>query len=104
MSETLGMPMQVNAVHRMDSAPGTPLDSPVVKALSAALMDVGQVQARPTGIGGSTVAVYLRRMGLQAVVWSRLLSNCHEPEEKSLISNTIFDAQIFTHVLYSVDI
>lgn len=95
-----GTSISMAVVQRNDAAPPTPADSPVVRGLTAAIADVYGVSARPLGVGGSTVACYLRRAGLQAAVWSRLLSNCHEPNEKSLISNTIGDAQVFAHLLF----
>lgn len=90
----------VAATHRLDAAPPTPADSPVVRGLAAAVRDVCGVEALPTGVGGSTVACCLRRAGRHAAVWSRLLSKCHEPDETALISNHISDAQVFAHLLF----
>ena len=45
------------------------------------------------------VAALLRRQGLPAVVWSRLLNTCHQPDEHSSIAATIGDAKVFAHVL-----
>ena len=57
------------------------------------------MEARPTGIGGGTVAALLRQAGLPAVVWSCIRNTCHQHNEHSSISATIRDAQVFAHVL-----
>ncbi len=82
-----------------EAAAPTPADSPVVAKLLQALQERG-IEAKLAGIGGGTVAKELRHKGFHAAVWSRILSNCHEPEEKALISNAIFDAQIFAQMIY----
>ena len=71
----------------------------MVGALSDAVAAVYGVTARPVGIGGATVAALLRRRGLPAVVWSRLLGTCHQPDEHSSIAATLGDAKVFAHVL-----
>ena len=101
VAEAHQVKVEISMDHRLDSAPPTPLDSPVVTGLQKAIAHVMGIDARPTGVGGSTVACYLRKKGLHAAVWSRLLSNCHEPDEKALISNAIGDAQVFAHMLFT---
>lgn len=96
-----GAQVEISIEHRLDAAPPTPADSPLVQAMLRAIKGVMGVDAQLTGVGGSTVACYLRKLGLPAVVWSRLLSNCHEPNEKSLISNAIGDAQVVAHLLFA---
>ena len=99
VAQAHGVNVEVTVQQLLDSAPSTPLDSPVVTGLQEAIKTVMGVHAKPTGVGGSTVACYLRKLGLHAAVWSRLLSNCHEPNEKALISNAIGDAQVFAHLI-----
>ena len=95
-----GVSVEMTIAHLLEAAPPTPVESDVVRRLIPAIANVYGVAARPVGVGGSTVACYLRKAGLPAAVWSRLLSNCHEPNEKSLISNNIGDAQVFAHLLF----
>ncbi len=78
----------------------TPEDSPVVTLLTQALQEQ-DIEVKLIGIGGGTVAKELRKHGFHAAVWSKILSNCHEPEEKALISNAIFDAQIFARMIFA---
>lgn len=100
VEKTHGVHVNMVVEQRLDASPPTPIDSPLVHAMTKAIQDVMGVTARPTGVGGSTVACYLRKLGLHAVVWSRLLSNCHEPNEKALISNAIGDAQVIAQLLF----
>ncbi len=99
-----GMARQYNVsitvtVESQQEAPApTPAESLVVLSLQKALQKHG-IEPNLVGIGGGTVAKELRKSGFHAAVWSRILSNCHEPEEKALISNAIFDAQIFAHMI-----
>ena len=87
------------AIEHCQRASETAADSPVVAALRRAVTDIYQVEARPVGIGGATVAALLRQQGLPAAVWSCIDSTCHQPDEHSSITATLKDAQVFTHVL-----
>jgi len=77
-----------------ESSPSTPLDSPVVKGLSNAIELVTGEKAKTVGIGGGTVASYLRNAGFNAVVWSSLDETMHQPNEYSKIENLKKDAKI----------
>ncbi|MHC9544364.1 MAG: M20 family metallo-hydrolase [Vulcanimicrobiota bacterium] len=81
------------------AAPATPSDAPVVKALIEAIRDVYKVDAKPIGIGGGTVAAYVRKAGLNAVVWSRINETAHQPNEHCSISNVLGDAKVFAHIM-----
>lgn len=72
----------------------TPVDAPVVKALSAAVLKVYGVKARPIGIGGGTVGAYLRNAGFNAVVWSRMDETAHQPNEYCRLENLTGDAAV----------
>lgn len=84
-------------------ATATSASAPVVKRLSAAIFEVYGVEARPVGIGGATVASFLRRANLPAAVWSRIEGCCHQPNERSSIASTLGDAAVFAHLLMSGD-
>ncbi|HWP69039.1 MAG TPA: M20 family metallo-hydrolase [Rectinemataceae bacterium] len=73
----------------------TPVDAPVVKALSKAVSDVYGVAARAIGIGGGTVGAYLRKAGFECVVWARMNDTAHQPNESADIANIIGDAKVF---------
>jgi succinyl-diaminopimelate desuccinylase len=52
------------------------------------------------GVGGGTVAAFLRRAGHPVVAWSTLQGLAHQPNEYALISSTMKDAQVMTLVLF----
>ena len=87
------------SVTQQQKSTATAPTSPVVTALRAAIARVYGVEARPMGIGGATVAAFLRQKGLAAAVWSCLENTCHQPDERSSIIATIKDAQVFAHIL-----
>lgn len=70
-------------------------DSRLVAMLREAISRVYGVKACVTGIGGATVAAFLRERGLPAVVWSCIKNTCHQPNECSDISATLRDAEVF---------
>ena len=67
--------------------------------LKAAIARIYGVQAQAVGIGGATVAAFLRQKGLPAAVWGCLENTCHQPDERSSITATIKDSQVFAHIL-----
>ena len=80
-------------------ASSMPSSSCVVSLLQDAVAHVYGVNARPVGIGGATVAAFLRDKGLSAAVWSCIEGSCHSPNEHSSIVSTINDARVFAHIL-----
>jgi succinyl-diaminopimelate desuccinylase len=68
--------------------------APVVKALKEAVSEVYNVKARSIGIGGGTVAAYLRNIGIDSAVWARLGDSAHQPNEYALISSITGDAKV----------
>ena len=75
-------------------SPATRADAPVVKALSAAVDKVYGVKAHPIGIGGGTVAAFLRQVGVDAVVWGRMEETAHQPNESCILENLTGDARV----------
>ena len=80
------------------AAPATDPNAPVVQALKVAIKEIYNVDARPMGIGGGTVAAIFRRKGFPAAVWSTIDDMAHEPNEYDRISNIINDTKVFAHV------
>ncbi|MEW5772633.1 MAG: M20 family metallo-hydrolase [Thermodesulfobacteriota bacterium] len=95
-----GVRISYEPVQREQAAPATPVDSDVVRLLRDAIRSEYGVEARPEGIGGGTVAAFLRRRGLHAAVWATLVGNAHQPNEQSRISFTIGDAKVMARVLF----
>ena len=94
-----GTSTEVTMPTRMDAAPATPVDAPVVKALARAIQAVYGVAGKPGGIGGGTVAACIRRKGFPVAVWSRMDETMHGPDEYSILDNQLGDAKVFAHVL-----
>jgi succinyl-diaminopimelate desuccinylase len=81
------------------SSPPTPEDAPLVAALKKVLPLVYDVKPRTYGIGGGTVASYLRNRGIHTVVWSRLDETMHMPNEYCRLENMLGDAKIMAALM-----
>jgi succinyl-diaminopimelate desuccinylase len=101
VEEEFGVTVKISFEQKEEAAPPTSPDAPVVKLLQEAVQEVYGVKAGPIGIGGGTVAAYLRREGLPCVVWSRMDETMHAPNENTNINNIIGDAKVIAHVLFS---
>ncbi|GFM33803.1 M20 family metallo-hydrolase [Desulfovibrio subterraneus] len=95
-----GVSISLDDVQANQSTDATPADCDVVKRLAVAIREVYNVEARPMGIGGGTVAAHMRVHGLEVACWSTLSGNAHQPDEKSLISININDAKVMTRLLF----
>lgn len=100
VEEAHAVRIEYEPVQREQAAPATPVDSDVVRLLSGAIRAEYGAEPRLEGIGGGTVAAFLRRRGLHAAVWSTLVGNAHQPNEKSRISFTTGDAKVMARVLF----
>lgn len=78
-------------------------DTPAVRRLSKAISEELGQRAFPVGVGGATVAAFLRRKGFAAAVWSCLENTCHQPNERSSITATLNDARVFANVALGGD-
>ncbi len=85
------------------AAPPTPVDAPVVKAISRAMKELRNKRTRPMGIGGGTVAKYFRDAGFPCAVWATMDETAHIPDEYASISNIIEDAKVFAHIALQDD-
>lgn len=93
-----GVTIDFDTTQCEDAATPTPVDTPLMGLLRAAVQEVNHVEIVPQGMGGGTVAALLRRKDIPSIVWSTLLENPHVPNEKSLISNAIGDAKVLVHI------
>ena len=92
--------VQINiSVVQRQNATAIPQTCTVVTALKSAIASIYGEKAQAVGIGGATVASFLRHKGLPAAVWACLENTCHQPDERSSITATIKDAQVFAHIL-----
>ncbi len=96
IEEKFDVKVEWEAPQREEAAPPTASDAPVVLALQEAVRDVYDVEAKPEGIGGGTVAAYIRRSGVPAVVWATMDETMHTANEYVKLSNIVGDAKVFT--------
>ena len=89
-----GVTIDYTVIQQEQAAAATPEDAPIVQRVMAGIRAVYGGNPRPMGIGGGTVAAYLRRRGYPAVVWATLEHNAHQPNERSSIVKTIGDAKV----------
>ncbi|WP_321404208.1 M20 family metallo-hydrolase [Maridesulfovibrio sp.] len=94
VAEEYDVKVSVDIESKSQAAPPTPADAEIVEKVVFAVKEVYGVDAEPGGIGGGTVAKHLRVLGYQTVVWSTLLHQAHQPNEKGSISNTLNDAKV----------
>jgi len=92
-----GVSIQIGRVLRDRAAPPTPAEAPVVRMAGEAMREVYQKEARIVGIGGGTVAAFLRRAGCHVAAFSRIDRTAHQPNEYCKIENMIGDCQVFAH-------
>jgi len=76
-----------------ESKPTSP-DAPLVKLLSKSIEEVYRVKTKPIGIGGGTVAAFLRNAGIDSAVWCRIDNTAHQPNEYALLDNILGDAKV----------
>lgn len=96
-----GVTISYDTPMREQAAPATPVDSEIVQKVMASVKKVYKNNPRPVGVGGGTVAAFLRRNGYNAVVWATLHHNAHQPNEWASIKNTIGDAKVIADILMS---
>lgn len=98
-----GVRIVLKVTQREQAASPTPQDSDIVVRIMKAVQKIYQVQPRPVGIGGGTVAAFLRRAGHHAVVWAKIEHTAHQPNETSSIQNTLGDAKVMAAALLGTD-
>ncbi len=92
---TTGAEISLTFLQKADATPRTPLDSEVVKRLSAAIAMTRDVVPKPTGIGGGTCAAPFRKAGIDAVVWATVASTAHDANEFCTIDSLVGDAKVY---------
>jgi succinyl-diaminopimelate desuccinylase len=98
VEERFGVAISFETPQREVAAPPTSADAPVVVKLVRAVEQVYGVLAKPEGIGGGTVAAYIRHAGYPAVVWARMDETMHTADEYVLVPNILGDAKVFAHL------
>jgi succinyl-diaminopimelate desuccinylase len=87
--------IEYSIIQATESIP-TSADSSIVKELSAAITEIYSVTPRPIGIGGGTMAAFLRNIGISCAVWTKTQVTLHQPNEYALLDNILGDAKVMT--------
>jgi succinyl-diaminopimelate desuccinylase len=90
--------IEITPVQKADAPSPTVHDAPVVLALKEAVKEVYDVEAKPMGIGGGTVAAVFRKRDYPAAVWSRYCHMAHQPNEYCLTANMVGNAKVYAHL------
>ena len=92
-----GVKVEYTTPQRSES-PATSVDAPVAKKLAESIKRVHGLEPSFIGIGGGTVGAEFRREGIDAVVWSTLDDQAHQPNEYCIIDNLIKDSMTLIDV------
>ncbi|MDY6985868.1 MAG: M20 family metallo-hydrolase [Candidatus Thermoplasmatota archaeon] len=95
-----GVKISVDFPQKGERTPVTDPDSEGVKLLKRAINDVYGVEAKTIGIGGGTVAAYLRAAGCNACVWATIDELAHQPNEYCVIDHLVGDAKVFATLAF----
>ena len=95
-----GVKVEYTTPQRSES-PATSVNAPVARKLADAIKHVHGLEAKFIGIGGGTVGAEFRREGIDAVVWSTLDDQAHQPNEYCVIDNLIKDSQTLIDIFMS---
>ena len=90
-----GVTVEYGIFQKTESKPTAP-DAPIVSKISEAACEVYNVKTKPIGIGGGTMAAFLRNIGIDCAVWTRTAETLHQPDEYALIDNILGDAKVIT--------
>lgn len=91
--------IEISQIQRGDAASPTSPDAPIVKCLQKSIKTVTNREANPMGIGGSTVALFLRKVGFPVAVWSTTDGTAHQSNEYCILTNLISDAKVFVNMI-----
>ncbi len=98
IEEKYGVQVSRRTLQRVQSRP-TPADAALVTKLKKAVASVYGVEAEMIGIGGGTVAAYLRNAGFDTAVWARLDERAHNPNEYAKIDNILGDPRVMLRLM-----
>jgi len=88
--------VDIEIVQREDAPKPTRSDAEIVRLLKGTLKRKLNINAQLIGIGGGTIAAYLRKAGYGAVVWGIEEDTAHQPNEYAKISNIEKMIGVFT--------
>lgn len=99
IEQQYGVKIVIESSRASDALPAVPSDSNAVTSLIPAVRAVYQVEPKPMGIGGGTVAYYFREKKIPAIVWMKTTGGAHQPDESVDINEIISNASVFSWVM-----
>ncbi len=90
--------IEITFAQKETPAPPTSPNAPVAVAIAGAVKSLRRKTPKAIGIGGGTVAKYLREAGFPCVVWATLDEQAHRPDEYVRVPHILSDAKVFAHV------
>ncbi len=96
-----GSEVKIEVLGADDAGEPTSLDHPFVRNFMESIKDTRGVSVKPIGIGGGTVARYLRKRGYPAVVWMTCEETAHQPNEYTKLSYVVSDIETVIDYLLS---
>ena len=83
-------------IERTDAPEPTSPDSEICRLLMKSIREVLKIEPVAGGIGGGTFAVFFRKKGIPAAVWSQECGGvAHQPDEFTEISYLVNNAKVF---------
>ncbi|MCK4795882.1 MAG: M20 family metallo-hydrolase [Spirochaetes bacterium] len=95
--------IEIEVLQDIQAPNPTPANSIIVGMLQGSIKKILNIHAKPIGIGGGTVAAYLRMKGYNAALWSTVDNTMHSPNEYSIIKSTINDAKVFADLMVGLE-
>ena len=96
-----GVKIEYSAVMQGSSKP-TPKDASIVSSVKKAVKEVYNEEAVPRGVGGGTVAAFLRNEGYNTVVWETIDETAHMPNEYCIVDNMTGDAKVMACIMMGI--
>lgn len=93
-----GVKIEYSAEMQGSSKP-TPEDAAIVSSVKNAVREVYNTKAVVMGVGGGTVAAFLRNKGYNTVVWEKIDETAHMPNEYCIIDNMLGDAKVMACIM-----
>ncbi|ABM80001.1 M20 family metallo-hydrolase [Hyperthermus butylicus] len=97
-----GIKVEVEIVARDDAGEPTSPDHPFTRAFLRAIREARNVEPKLLGIGGGTIARYLRKKGYPALVWMTCEETAHKPNERARLSSILADVDTVLYYLLHV--
>lgn len=94
-----GAQVEINVLGYDEAGEPTDTSHTFVKDFLKAIQATRKLDPRPIGIGGGTVARYLRKNGYPAIVWMTCDETAHQPNEYTRLSYVLADIETVLYYL-----